>query len=55
MKRTFQPNNRKCKKTHGFLKRMSSPGGRDVISADAQKVERESRFNVVFPANKAGI
>ncbi|MBP6909126.1 MAG: 50S ribosomal protein L34 [Candidatus Saccharicenans sp.] len=31
MKRTFQPNNRRRKKTHGFLVRMSSPGGQKVI------------------------
>jgi len=30
-KRTFQPNNRRRKKTHGFLVRMSSPGGQKVI------------------------
>ncbi|HOE13592.1 MAG TPA: 50S ribosomal protein L34 [Candidatus Saccharicenans sp.] len=31
MKRTFQPNNRRRKKNHGFLVRMSSPGGQKVI------------------------
>ena len=31
-KRTWQPKRKKRLRVHGFLKRMSTPGGRDVIN-----------------------